>query len=139
MVDSGIPMDVQAFLRNRLESYEQLEILLLLRARRAESWAQDTVAAELHMPEPVADHDLRALCRQGLLSAAVAPDALGFRYRAETPEVATLVDKVAAAYADHRIEIMRLMTTNAIERMRAGALRTFANAFVVGKKGGKDG
>jgi len=139
MEESSLPADVQAFLQDRMESYEQLEILLLLRSRPSDPWAASAVGSELHMPESVAEQALKALCRHGLLSVAVSPVTLLFRYRPESAELAALVEKLAEAYADHRIEVVRMMTTNSIERLRARALQTFANAFLVGKKGGNDG
>lgn len=139
MEESSLPAEVQAFLRERMESYEQLEVLLLLRARPDDAWAANAVGSELHMPEAAADHSLRALSRHGLLSVAASPKELVFSYRPESAELAALVEKLAGAYTEQRIEVVRLMTTNSIDRLRAGALRTFANAFILGKKGGKGG
>jgi hypothetical protein len=140
MLDSILLAEVQAFLRDRVESYEQLAILLLLRTRGSDSsWSPSAVAKELHLPESVAEQELQAFCRQGLSSVAVYPDRVEFRYRPESPELAILVEKLAEAYESQRVEVMQMMTTNAIERVRARALRTFANAFLVGKKGGTDG
>ena len=139
MEESSLPAEVQVFLRERMESYEQLEVLLLLRTRPSDPWAASAVASELHMPEPAADQALRALSRHGLLSVAVSPKALVFRYQPESAELAALVEKLAGAYTEQRIAVVRLMTANSIERLRARALRTFANAFLLGKKGGNDG
>jgi hypothetical protein len=41
-------------------------------------------------------------------------------------------------YESNRIELMMLLSANAIERMRTGALRAFADAFVIGRNR-KDG
>jgi len=139
MAESSLPPDVQAFLRDRMESYEQLEILLLLRTRRSDVWTPGAVSSELHLPELVAERALLALRQHGLLSVEVLPDSHRFRYRPESAELEALVEKLAEAYADHRIEVVRLMTASSIERLRARAARTFANAFLLGKKGGKDG
>ena len=37
------------------------------------------------------------------------------------------------AYRDEPIQIMQLMSTNAIDRLRTSTIRAFADAFVVGK------
>ena len=139
MAESSLPKDVQAFLRDHMESYEQLEILLLLRTRRGDFWAPGAVSGELHLPELVAEQALLALRQHGLLSVEVLPNSQRFRFRPESAELEALVEKLAEAYADHRIEVVRLMTASSIERLRARAARTFANAFLLGKKGGKDG
>lgn len=139
MADLSSFADVQAFLRDRVESYEELRILLLLQTRPNESWAPSAVAAKLQMPEAVAEQNLRGLCRQGLLTPAVPLDTGAFRYQPESPELAMLVEKLVETYENHQMEVVQMMTTNAIERLRARALRTFANAFLIGKKGGKDG
>lgn len=139
MADPILDADVQAFLRDRIESYEQLEILVLLRARRGEALTPSAVALELHISESDAELALRALCRQGLLNVMLSPDLLLFRYQPQNPELAALGDRLTSAYAERRLEVVRLMTANSIERLRARALKTFANAFLLGKKGGKDG
>jgi len=139
MAESSLPTDVQAFLRDRMESYEQLEILLLLRTRRSHFWTPGGVSGELHMPELVAERALLALRQHGLLSVEVLQDSHRFRYGPENAELEALVEKLVEAYTDHRIEVVRLMTANSIERLRARAARTFASAFLLGQKGGKDG
>jgi hypothetical protein len=48
------------------------------------------------------------------------------------------IARLATVYAARPIEIIRLMTSNAIERVRTAALRTFVDAFVLRKDKDKD-
>lgn len=45
------------------------------------------------------------------------------------------MSRLASVYTSRPIDIMRLMSANAIERVRTAALRTFAEAFVIRKDG----
>jgi hypothetical protein len=48
-----------------------------------------------------------------------------------------VVDRLAIVYGEHRLEVMRLLSAHALERIRNSAARAFADAFVIGRK--KDG
>jgi hypothetical protein len=139
MVDVDVPLDVQRFVRERVESYEQLEILVLLRARRSESWTASAIAAQLRMPELVAEQDLRALRQQGLLTSSTGPDALLFRYGPREPELASALEQLVGAYGEHRIEVIQLLTANALERLRVRASSAFAQALLTGKRVDREG
>lgn len=139
MADAEVPADVEAFLHDRIESYEQLATLLLLGSNADESWDIGRVASVLGIPESIAEEALRGLSAQRLLGMSIEAGEVRFRYNPEPPELNDLVIKLAKADAEHRLEVMRLMTANAIERVRAKALTTFAEAFVLRGQRGKNG
>lgn len=139
MADAQVPADVQTFLRDRVESYEQLATLLLLRSSADRLWDISQVATALCIPESIAEEALQGLSAQGLLDMSTAAEEVRFRYNPEPVELEVLVAKLAKADTEHRLEVMRLMTANAIERLRAKALTTFAEAFVLKRQRGKNG
>ena len=134
------PVDemARALLRERVESFEQLEALLLLHAHRDRAWSPEAVAEELRIQTPEAEAALEHLCRNALLGVRVGSKAVVFAYNPGSPDLADAVDRLARAYDDSRLEIMRLMSRSTIERVRTQALRVFADAFVVGRRK-KDG
>jgi hypothetical protein len=136
---SGLPDDVQALLRERIASYEQLALLLLLRARVEQTWTVSSVASELRLPEAIAEEALQFLCGQKLVARVASADGPRFTYNPGSPELAALVEKLAKAYDEKLLDVMRLMTTNAIERLRTNALSTFADAFLLKRGEDEDG
>lgn len=130
-----IPDDVQTLLRDCIESFEQLEILLLLLKRPGETWAPDAVATaiKLSLSEDAAAEALAHLRRWNLIEG----EARGrYRYNPANRLDAT-IRALATVYEDERLEVMRLMNQNAIERVRTSALRAFSDAFFVGGGGKK--
>jgi hypothetical protein len=132
MADGDLPPDVQLFLHDQIDSLEQLECLLLLYRRREDIWSAPDVSRELQLSEPVAEEALRALCERGLLAIASVPEQ--FRYAPSSAGVAELVERIAAVHAEQRAALMRLLTANAIQRLRARALGMFSGALVSGKR-----
>lgn len=128
-----MPERVRVFLTEYVESYEQLEALLLLHARHDQAWSAAEVAAALHIDDPLATRALDELSGHGIVE--VSGEAQYPRYRAGADdELRRLVDLVARANVENRLEVVRLMHLNAIKRMRAAAARTFADAFLVRRK-----
>lgn len=130
MADAAVPEDVQRLLADHVESFEQLECLLLLWRRPDLRWSPERVAAELRLEDAITEEALCALNEHGLLSVEVSPTGRLYRYEPTAPELARVVERLASEYENQRVALMRLMTANAIQRMRAGAISVFANAFL---------
>ena len=109
-------------------SVSQMEVLLLLR-RVPDVWAPAAVAAELRIDADAAAAQLAALQDWGLLAAADA----GVRYAPRDRELAELVDRVAVAYAERRVRVIRL-----IYSQPAAAVRQFAAAFRLRREDDED-
>lgn len=137
--DAELPEEVQRFLREHIESYEQLAIVLLLQSRRDQALDGGAISAQLQLPEALVDEALQALGQRELVAQSPGADGPLFNFRPETPALAELVSTLAQLNVDRRLDVMRLMTANSIERLRAKAVSTFADAFLLRQGKGKDG
>lgn len=129
-----LPEDVRALLNEHIESYEQLEVLLLLRRERYEEWTVAGLAARLHVREELIGSALERLEAGGLVLATRAAPAPRFTYRPASSGLDAAAGRLDREYAQRPIRIIQLMSANAIERVRTAALHTFADAFVLKKK-----
>jgi hypothetical protein len=131
-----LPNNVHGFLRDCVESYEQLELLLFLRAHAAVEWPMREIADRMRFPADEIDKAVRGLVAAGCIAERAKPQH-AIRYAPRDEGQAEAIDALAAAYAERPLAIIKLMNANAIERVRSAAIDTFADAFVLGRK--KDG
>lgn len=87
----------------------------------------------------IIEEAIEHLRRRGLVDVPPGAERDSYRYAPYKPELGKVVDALARAYDEDRLGVMNLMNVNAIERVRNQALRTFAEAFVVGRKKNGDG
>jgi DNA-binding IclR family transcriptional regulator len=118
---------LQQFLFERIATYEELEILLLLLRREGLALSLADVAKELGASNDDCRTALQNLERQGLLARAEEPPR--FRYAPSDAVLAQRVAELATAYRDQRILIIQMMNRNAVARVKTAAIRTFADAF----------
>ena len=131
---SDLTEDVRALLHEHIDSYEQLETLLLLRREPDEHWTGAGLAGRLRVRAELIDTALAGLEAAGLIEAMRGSPAR-FVYRPASPGLDATVGRLERAYAERPILVIKLMSANAIERLRTAALHTFADAFVLNKKG----
>ena len=139
MAGSGISPALRSFLRERIHSYEQLELLLLVRQMPTQAWSLELIGKRLKVPESVALEAASNLHDSGLLEMVFDDRNRVYRYKPATPELARLAEELAQAFEEERLAVVRLMNENAVERVRTAAMRMFADSFVLGKKRGDDG
>jgi DNA-binding MarR family transcriptional regulator len=132
----SLSAQVRAFLRDYIESYEQLEILFILRAQPGDAWSVEQLAERLQLSREAVEEALQALTRAGGINERAWPEE-PVRYLPRNAEQAATIDSLATAYESNPLAIIKLMSANAIDRVRTAAIHTFANAFVIGRK--KDG
>lgn len=120
-----------AFLRDHIDSFESLEILLLLRRERTPYTAEE-LSRRLKTRAPLIDDALASLVRARLVNADQNVLTL-YTYADEDSARDAIVGSLDRIYRDEPIQIMRLMSTNAIERLRTSTIRAFADAFIVRK------
>jgi hypothetical protein len=112
---------VRALIARDINSVEQLETLLMLRAEPTRAWTPEEVSAELRtQPHSVALR-LDDLVRSRLVEEA---EPGRFRYAPPKPEVARDVDGLADAYAKRRVSVI-----SAIFSKPSEAVRSFSDAF----------
>jgi hypothetical protein len=69
----------------------------------------------------------------GFVGAGVRGGEERYSYLCQGDDVEGTISRLIAAYREYPIPIIKLMTANAIERLRTAALRTFADAFLLRK------
>jgi hypothetical protein len=100
----------------------------MLRNGPNRSWTTEEVATRLGIDRDDARIALAGLCRGGLTEES----ADGFSYRAGAFE--PIIDELVRANVENRLEVMNLMSLNALERVRSAAARAFADAFVLNRR-----
>jgi hypothetical protein len=129
MEPSEIPGPVQVFLRTYIESYEELELLLLVRSRATDWCRSDDLGPIMAAPSSRhgslgnVDEGLARLRQRGLLEGRDEPPQR-YRYQPREAELERAIDELARHYRDDPTGVMKLMTANAVERVRSQAART---------------
>lgn len=126
---------IRAFLRDYIDSFESLEVLLLLRRERTACTAEE-LCRRLKTRAPMIDDALASLVRARLINTDQNVLTL-YKYADEDSARDAIVASLESVYRDEPIQIMQLMSTNAIERLRTSTIRAFADAFVVRKDKGR--
>jgi hypothetical protein len=128
-----LPADVLELLQQRVGSLEELEVLLLLRRTHQRQWQVFEIAGELGLPDAIVETTVATLRSHDFLMMESSATGL-CRYAPRPTELAALVDRLAAVYDERRLEVMRVLSARALERVRNSAARAFAEAFVLGRK-----
>lgn len=114
------PEVVRRLVATHIHSVEQLEVLLLLWARRERTWTADEVARELRIDAGSAASRLLDLHGRGFLE-----DRGGaFAFRNGVPELQRSVDALAEAYRERRVSLINLIFSKPVDKVRL-----FADAF----------
>jgi hypothetical protein len=126
---------VRAFLRDYIDSFESLEVLLILRRERITCTAEE-LCRRIKTRTPLIEDALASLVRTRLVSADRNVPTL-YSYTDEDAVRDAIVAALECVYRDEPIQIMQIMSANAIERLRTSTIRAFADAFVVRKDKGR--
>ncbi len=125
-----IPLDVRALLAEHIETHEQLATVLLMRADPEQLWTADALAEKLKMHDSIAEETLQHLVDRQLLTCT-AQTPRQYRYHPGTPWLSQIADRLAEAHDAHWLDVMNLITENAIARARGSVANALANAFVL--------
>jgi len=136
MYSDPVPSDLKALLHDRIETYEQLEILRLLHRNRVDTWTAERIAQQLNLTPTLVSSALDGLCANAFVKARSVLHDGAMAYALAPPPRGETLARLVEVYEEQPIEIIKLMSANAIERVRTAALRAFADAFVLHK--GKD-
>lgn len=125
MAPQPIPDDIRRFVLTSIPSVPHLEALLLLRSAPSDFWSAAAVAARLYIGEKVALAVMQELCRAGMTDPRDAADgSVEYRYQPASDAMRALIDRLAALYASHLLEVTYLIHS-ALERKA----HMFADAF----------
>ncbi len=123
-----IPAEIRRYIVQCIPSVPFLEAVLLMREQPAHCWDHRQLAQRLYLDEPAAHSLLEQIRQAGLLSED-APGSAQYRYRPDSPALAAMLDRVAAAYAQNLIEVSTLIHLKSSRKAQV-----FADAFVLRKK-----
>ncbi len=124
----------RAFLRERLGSVEEVVVLCALHEQRERTWSASALGERINIAPTLIESAARALSAARLVAVThVGPDD-AFRYTPESEEVDAAVDALVRAYAEEPIAVMRALSEDALERVRAAAAQTLWSAVEIAKK-----
>ncbi len=137
MTDAPVPPEVRALLFDRIDTFEELEVLVFLHSAPGRSFTAHDIAETLRLPLDGASAALQGLVSHSLIEADKGRSSTKFRFDPRA-ERAAAVEALARCWSTQRYEVARLLGTYAMERVRNSAARAFADAFVIGRRK-KDG
>ena len=127
--ESEVPFELRQLIAQRLESMEQVEVLVLLARNEPRAWTAAETAAELRWPQRIAAACLDELTR-GTLLRRVGSGAGGGTYEyAPTAE-----DRESVAALVRLYETRPLMLGRLIYDRPPNVARSFADAFRIRPK-----
>jgi len=120
--------ELVTFLKGRLTTADQIEIVLLLLRDQSRSWTASEVSGELGMAPESAAMRLFLLASQGLI--LFEPSGIPrYRYAGADETADRLIRELASSYATNREEVLRAVNG----RTDADPIRSFADAFKLKK------
>jgi hypothetical protein len=123
-LDDPISLDhVRRFLSDYVATYDELDVLLCLLHRRDQDLQASDLARELGISESACRLALEAFCLRRL--ATRGSDGQAFRFSPATEALTNDVLALARAYHIWPVGVIRAMTENAVQRVRASAARAF--------------
>ncbi|WP_373044470.1 hypothetical protein [Vulgatibacter sp.] len=120
-MNGGISEEVRTFVVEHIDSVEQLEVLLLIRASAKRTWTAEGVASELRIDPRSAGQRLEDLRKAGLVAPA---EGGGVCFSPRSQSLARVVEELAQSYHTHRVSVISLIFSKPSER-----IRSFSDAF----------
>ena len=132
-IEPEIPSAVDALIGHRVRTIEELETLLLL-ARERRFWDSLAVASALKLSEGLAVAALEGLVQAQLIAQIGSGSPLGYVFAPLNRSLKEATDQLIQYYSENRFELVMLISSRAIERLRTGVLQRFADSFQAGTK-----
>lgn len=133
---SSLQLDdgVRALLVTKLDSYEKLEIMRLLRSAEGAMSRSEFEAAGWLSWDAIED-ELASLERSQLVEHDRSNHRIGLGAASKDPCFATLMQ----IYDEDRAAVLAVLSSAVMQRLRSMTAQAFADAFVIRKKGRDDG
>jgi hypothetical protein len=128
-----VPDPVRQLLVEHVDSFEKLELLVLCGTRPDTGWTASSAAAELRLPVAVVEPALDELVASGIL----VREGTDHRLCGPGDAVGGPARALCRLYRDDRVVILNLLATQALQRIKSSAARTFAEAFRLKPRRGK--
>lgn len=125
MIDPDISEDVREMIQRHLPTMDHIELLMILRGNRDDSFSLDQLVDQMRKPRELVELCLATLEDAGL--AAKLTDST-YRYAAREPNLDRTADSVVKLYNERPVTLVRLL----YERPPT-AVNTFADAFKLRK------
>jgi DNA-binding IclR family transcriptional regulator len=121
--------ELRQFLFDTVEGVEDLQVLVWFHEQpRGCEASPKRIAEQTGMLSSAALEALTRLVEKGLVSC-VDSQGVAFRYDPKDPSVHALLAAVLEQYRTSAVQILKILTANAIERVKTAALRRFAESF----------
>jgi hypothetical protein len=120
----GIPENIERLIFAHIDSVEQIEVILLLKAQPEKWWTPEAISGELRTNPKSIQSRLSRTRRLRLFDV----QGNAYRYSPKDPAMGNLIDELADCYRIRKHKILELIFSPA---KRA---RNFADAFAFGKK-----
>ncbi|HEX5658002.1 MAG TPA: hypothetical protein VFX59_12440 [Polyangiales bacterium] len=104
-----VPASVRELIRERLQALEQLEILLVMHGEPTRTWSVEELASQQQIGEILVEAALAHLAHHGFITQ----HAGRFRYQPRAS-----VDELARSYEAARPEVLALISSDAMGRVR---------------------
>lgn len=126
--DPAEPKSFKELLFETAETFEELEVLVWFHGRGEGSAGDATLISQQTTARgEAAEAALASLANRGILSVSSAEPGQ-FVY-VPSAEARQAIELVVSEYRENLVDVVGLMTANAIERVRTAAARTFAEGF----------
>lgn len=122
-MNDRIPEKVRLFIRDYIQSVEQLEILLLLYQHPDKEWTPNAVSKEIRSTPISTAKRLSDLKAARLVDEKSGSEKV-YTYRPATAELSKQIAELADTYATMRVTVIDLIFSKPVDK-----IRTFADAF----------
>ncbi|MBL0418979.1 hypothetical protein JI739_01345 [Ramlibacter sp. AW1] len=119
-----LPPDLRRFIATSIPSVPYLEAVLLLRAEPSTAWTASTMARRLYLPEADAARLLADAAEAGMAQVSSGTQDPIYGYAPSTPELAQVLDRLAAHYAVDLVTVTDLIHSKVEKRAQQ-----FADGF----------
>lgn len=134
-VSTPLSQTLRKLLDTHVDSFEKLELLMLLRRPPVERRTIGALALALDLGSDEVREIVAALSSAGLVERAADG---GISLAPRTAEDRAALDELAQVYDEDKIALVKAIAETAMDRLRNLAGRAFADAFVIRKKQGGD-
>jgi hypothetical protein len=125
--------ELKSFIRDNIDSIEQIEVLLLMRENKEKYWNAMEVSKELRSAPESVSKRLNKLYDRKLVEIRSEYENT-YKYCPQSELLDKAVELLAEAYKNKRFSVINLVFSRPTER-----LKTFSDAFRIKSSGGNSG